>query len=153
MAYLLLLQFLGTIDHVPNKSRVWDEWNRNATLQNWTHITISAPKQYTLFLWMKQLKLWSRLFLEGQCKTLTAYSLRTIVFRVRKQWDYCCQVLISMVKTIVHSQRIHLMNFLKSNRRVEDVLNRLIGINYEYLDDGCKIIVISGMDTVKGNDF
>ena len=58
-----------------------------------------------------------------------------------------------MVKTIVRSQRIHLMNFLKSNRRVEDVLNRLIGINYEYLDDGCKIIVISGMHTVKGNDF
>ena len=58
-----------------------------------------------------------------------------------------------MVKTIIRSQRIHLMNFLKSNRRVEDVLNRLIGINYEYLDDGCKIIVTSGMDTVKGNDF
>ena len=67
---------------------------------------------------------------------MTAYSLRTIVFRVRKHWDYSCQVLISMVKTIVRSQRIHLLNSLKSNRRVEDVLNRLIGINYEYLDDG-----------------
>ena len=66
----------------------------------------------------------------GQCK------MQTIVFRVRKQWDYCCQALISMVKTIVRSQRIHLLNFLKSNRREEDVLNRLIGINYEYLDDG-----------------
>ena len=27
--------------------------------------------------------------------------LRTVVFRVRKQWDYCCHVLICMVKTIV----------------------------------------------------
>ena len=29
--------------------------------------------------------------------------LRTIVFRVRKQWHYCCHVLICMVKIIVRS--------------------------------------------------
>ena len=29
--------------------------------------------------------------------------LQTIVFRVRKQWDYHCHTLICMVKTIVHS--------------------------------------------------
>ena len=33
----------------------------------------------------------------------TADGLQTIVFKVRKQWDYCSHVLISMVKTIVHS--------------------------------------------------
>ena len=31
----------------------------------------------------------------GQCKMKTAECLLTIVFRVRKQWDYCCQVLIT----------------------------------------------------------
>ena len=29
--------------------------------------------------------------------------LQTTVFRVRKQWDYCCNVLICVVKTIVCS--------------------------------------------------
>ena len=33
----------------------------------------------------------------------TADWLRTIVFRVRKQWPYCCHVLICIVKTIVRS--------------------------------------------------
>ena len=41
----------------------------------------------------------------GQCKMQTADWLWTIVFRVRKQWDYCCHVLICMVKTIVCSLR------------------------------------------------
>ena len=36
-----------------------------------------------------------------QCKMQTADRLRTIVFRVRKQWDYCCHVLIGMVKSTV----------------------------------------------------
>ena len=36
-----------------------------------------------------------------QYKMQTADWLQTIVFRVRKQWDYCCLVLISMVKTMV----------------------------------------------------
>ena len=31
--------------------------------------------------------------------------LRTVVFRVRKQCDYCCHVLICIVKTIVRSLR------------------------------------------------
>ena len=44
----------------------------------------------------------------GQCKMQTADWLRTIVFRVRKQWDYCCHVLICMVKTIVRSLRFTL---------------------------------------------
>ena len=39
----------------------------------------------------------------GQCEMQTADWLRTIVFRVRKQWDYFCHVLICMVKTIVRS--------------------------------------------------
>ena len=29
--------------------------------------------------------------------------MRTIVFRVRKQWDYCCHILIYMMKTIACS--------------------------------------------------
>ena len=33
-----------------------------------------------------------------QCKMKTVDWLWTIVFRVRKQWDYCCHVLICMVK-------------------------------------------------------
>ena len=37
----------------------------------------------------------------GLYKMQTADWLRTVVFRVRKQWDYCCHVLIRMVKTIV----------------------------------------------------
>ena len=36
-----------------------------------------------------------------QYKMQTADWLQTIVFRVRKQWDHCCLVLISMVKTMV----------------------------------------------------
>ena len=44
----------------------------------------------------------------GQCKMQTADWLRTIVFRVRKQWDYCCHVLICTVKTIVCSLRFTL---------------------------------------------
>ena len=31
----------------------------------------------------------------GQCKMKTAECLLTIVFRVRKQWNYGCQVLIA----------------------------------------------------------
>ena len=33
--------------------------------------------------------------------------LRTIVVKVRKQWDYCCHVLICMVKTKVRSRVLH----------------------------------------------
>ena len=44
----------------------------------------------------------------GQCKMQAADWLRTIVFRVRKQWDYCCHVLICTVKTIVCSLRFTL---------------------------------------------
>ena len=44
----------------------------------------------------------------GQCKMQTADWLRTIVFRVRKQWDYCCHVIICTVKTIVCSLRVTL---------------------------------------------
>ena len=39
----------------------------------------------------------------GQYKIQTADWLQTIVFRVRKQWDYCCLVPISMLKTMVCS--------------------------------------------------
>ena len=39
----------------------------------------------------------------GQYKKQTADWLQTIVFRVRKQWDYCCLVAISMLKTMVCS--------------------------------------------------
>ena len=45
-------------------------------------------------------------YLRGQCKIQTADCLRTIVFR--KQWDFCCHVLICMVKTIVCSLRFTL---------------------------------------------
>ena len=44
----------------------------------------------------------------------TADWLRTIVFRVRKQWDYCCHVLICMVKTIVRSLRFTLTGVKQS---------------------------------------
>ena len=40
---------------------------------------------------------------KGKCKMQTADWLRAIVFRVRKQWHYCCHVLIRMVKIIVRS--------------------------------------------------
>ena len=62
-------------------------------------------------LWLQPGKCWSwsygRFFYfpMGQCKMQTADWLWTIVFRVRKQWDYCCHVLICMVKTIVCSLR------------------------------------------------
>ena len=38
----------------------------------------------------------------------TVDQLRTIVFRVIKQWDCCCHALICMVKTIVRSLRFTL---------------------------------------------
>ena len=38
----------------------------------------------------------------------TVDQLRIIVFRVIKQWDYCCHALICMVKTIVRSLRFTL---------------------------------------------
>ena len=44
----------------------------------------------------------------GLYKMQTADWLQTIVFRVRKQWDYCCHVLIRMVKTIGCSLRFTL---------------------------------------------
>ena len=44
----------------------------------------------------------------GQCKMQTVDCLWTIVFRVRKQWNYCCHILICMVKTIVCSLRFTL---------------------------------------------
>ena len=43
-------------------------------------------------------------FFSGQCKMQT-------VLGVRKQWDYCCHVLICMVKTIVRSLRFTLTGF------------------------------------------
>ena len=42
-----------------------------------------------------------------ECRS-TVDCLWTIVFRVRKQWDYCCHILICMVKTIVCSLRFTL---------------------------------------------
>ena len=44
-----------------------------------------------------------------QCKMQTTDWLRTIVFRVRKQWDYFCHVLICMVKIIVCRLRFTLI--------------------------------------------
>ena len=44
----------------------------------------------------------------GQCKTQTEDWLRTIVFRARKQWDYCSHVHISLVKKIGRSLRFTL---------------------------------------------
>ena len=51
------------------------------------------------------------IFLMEQSKMQTADWLRTIVFRVRKQCEYCCHVLICMVKTIVRSLRFTLTVF------------------------------------------
>ena len=48
---------------------------------------------------------------KGKCKMKTADWLLTIVFRVRKQWHYCCHVLICRVKTIVRSLRFTLTGF------------------------------------------
>ena len=50
-------------------------------------------------------------FTMGQCKMQPADFLWTIVFRVRKQWDNCCHILICMVKTIVHSLHFTLTDF------------------------------------------
>ena len=44
----------------------------------------------------------------GSVKVQTADWLRTIVFRARKQWDYCSHVHICMVKKIVRSLRFTL---------------------------------------------
>ena len=41
----------------------------------------------------------------------TADCLRTIVFRVRKQQDYCCDLLIYMVKTTVRSLGMMMMTW------------------------------------------
>ena len=30
--------------------------------------------------------------------------LQTIVFRIRKQWDCCCLILICIVKTVVYTE-------------------------------------------------
>ena len=49
-----------------------------------------VPTLYNFNTWMGESKMW------------TADWLWTIVFRVRKQWDYC-YILICMVKTIVFS--------------------------------------------------
>ena len=50
----------------------------------------------------------------------TADCLRTIVFRVRKQWDYYCHLLICicMLKTIVRSLRFTLTGPHKVFRNV-----------------------------------
>ena len=40
-----------------------------------------------------------------QCQMKTVDWLWTIVFTVRKQWDYCCHVLICMVKTLIRKLR------------------------------------------------
>ena len=49
--------------------------------------------------------------------------LRTIDFRVRKQWDYCCYILICMVKTIVCSLHFTLTERLThSNVIVNDTI-------------------------------
>ena len=55
-------------------------------------------------------RLWQyeKIYRDQSCKMQTADWLRTIVFRVRKQRDYCCHVLICMVKTIVRSLRFFL---------------------------------------------
>ena len=68
---------------------------------------------WTLQIWFRTALQWkSSLSFTGlycfssslwQSKMQTVNWLRTIVFRVRKQWDYCCHILICMVKTIVCS--------------------------------------------------
>ena len=47
---------------------------------------------------------WGLALKGGQCKMQTAEWLRTIVFRVRKQWDHFCHVPICMVKMINYLQ-------------------------------------------------
>ena len=44
---------------------------------------------------------------------LCTHALRAIVFTVRKQWDYCCKVLISMAETIVCSHCFRLTELPK----------------------------------------
>ena len=48
--------------------------------------------QYALYNWTVQ---------NADCRLTADHSL--IVFRVRKQWDYLCHILIGMVKTMVCS--------------------------------------------------
>ena len=62
----------------------------------------------------------------GQCKMQTADWLRTIVFGVRKQWDYCCHVLIYMVKTIVRSLRFTLTGIKISHLQFSNKIKKLI---------------------------
>ena len=54
----------------------------------------------------------------------------SIVFRVRKQWDYCCHVLSCMVKTIVRNLPFTLTGFSDDGHGSENVT---IKVNYFFL--------------------
>ena len=60
-----------------------------------------------------QAGLGSQILLQGSVRC----RLWTIVFSVRKRWDFCCHVLICMVKTIVCSLRFTLTNFVSQQQK------------------------------------
>ena len=60
-----------------------------------------------------KISFWGLALKGGQSKMQTVDWLWTIVFRVRKQWHYCCYELICMVKTIICSLR-----FTMTSKRV-----------------------------------
>ena len=98
----------------------------------------------------------------GQCKMQTADWLRTIVFRVRKQWDYCCHVLICMVKTIVRSLRFTLTDLFIDQAPVVQTLdstiqwinhypvdNAIVSCNTYLLDSAIQLLNNLGLITTK----
>ena len=68
----------------------------------------------------------------GKFNMQTSDQLRTIVFRVRKQWDYCCHVLICMVKTIVRIRVLH----GPITRAVNPPCHQMLRMNYRWRREG-----------------
>ena len=79
-------------------------WKENKPLL-WEHCRESSR---CFFNNCSQAGLGSQILLQGSVRC----RLWTIVFSVRKRWDFCCHVLICMVKTIVCSLRFTLTNFV-----------------------------------------
>ena len=95
-------------------ANLWRLGSTSIFWHKWHHLS-SLPYQFSIF---ENVGVWqpctvanlviicggSRGFGAGSVKCTP----RTIVFRVRKQWHYCCHIVICMVKTIVRSLRFAL---------------------------------------------
>ena len=59
-------------------------------------------------------------YVSGQSKIETVDWLRTIVLRVRKQWDYCCHVSLYGAETISRSLRVPMIIVFTSSCVTQD---------------------------------